>query len=143
METFRVLVAEQDEKQFVIIQDAFTHNDENHFVVNTQDPKSLLQYLSGKIKYNHQLPDLLLFNSKCACIDGQHVLELISQNPFFSSIPAVEYTFRDDLAIQINRARAGKYDIESKTYASTNADLFVAELITFLVDIGSRSFSTK
>lgn len=132
METFRILVAEPDDSRFETIHEAFNKHDEGHFVVNVNEGKLLLQHLSGKIKYNFQLPDLLLLNSDSSEVEGRQPLELIKANPLFRTIPTVVYTWRADQKIKIDRTHAGVRDVESRSYASSNPDLFVAELINFL-----------
>jgi CheY-like chemotaxis protein len=92
----KILVAEDDLGDVVLLRRAFAKAKVNVPVHFARDGEEVIQYLEGKTPFDnpidHPLPNLLLLDLKLPRVDGFQVLEWLRVQPGLSRILVVVFT---------------------------------------------------
>lgn len=89
MAEFRILIADDDEDDFFLMESAFKESGQKHRIDHVKDGQLLLEYLYDAVKNNEPYPDLIVLDINMPIMDGLRALELLKSNDIFSSIPVV------------------------------------------------------
>jgi len=93
---FSVLIAEDDEDDFLLTLDALKEAGVNNEVHWVKDGNEILEFLSSKLNGNNgssgELPGMILLDLNMPKKDGREALQEIKSNPNFRKIPVIIMT---------------------------------------------------
>lgn len=121
---FTVIMAEDDEDDRLLAQDAMEAAGANYLCHTVCDGQELLDYLRGEGKYdtneNFDLPSVILLDLNMPILDGSETLKLLKQDPILSGIPVVilSTSEADEDIIQGYGLGASSYMVKPKDFDS-------------------------
>jgi len=93
---FSILIAEDDEDDYLLTVEALKEAGVNHEVHWVKDGNETLEFLSSRLNASNgssaQLPGMILLDLNMPKKDGREVLQEIKSNPDFRKIPVIVMT---------------------------------------------------
>src|SRR5688572_17552718 len=118
---FTILVAEDLESDFFLLQRAFRRNNINNPIHWVQDGEEALHYLQGTGPYSDRIkypfPELVVLDLKMPRKSGLEVLEWVKEHPEFRVIPTIVMS-----SSQLDEDVQKAYDLGANTYFLKPAD---------------------
>jgi two-component system, response regulator len=97
MNPFTILVADDDDDDFMTINEAFEELRQSIKMIHVTDGQKVLTYLQKCIEMQHQLPDLILLDINMPRMDGIEALQRIKNSDEFKDIPILMYSTSSDM----------------------------------------------
>ena len=112
---FRILIADDDFEDFLLIKNTFEANQLNVHLSHVEDGQYLIDILKAQGKYNKfgELPNLILLDLNMPRKNGFDVLKEIKENDQLKKIPIIIFT-TSKTARDINKA----YELGANCYIS-------------------------
>lgn len=89
---FSILVAEDDEDDYYLLEMAFRELDLLHNLYHVRNGAELITYLSAAVNKKQELPDLILLDINMPKLNGIEALERIRSDKSYINVPVVIYS---------------------------------------------------
>jgi two-component system response regulator len=92
MRKYNILVADDDDDDFCIIDQAFKELGSEYFLERVDNGCKLLELLQRKQGAKEIFPDLILLDINMPKVDGMQALKTIRETPALTNVPVLMYT---------------------------------------------------
>ena len=92
----RVLVADDDNDDFLILSDVFSSMDGEMKLDRATDGAQLIKYLYENVQSANGLPDVVILDLNMPKVDGMQALSVLRKEEAFKNIPVFVYTTSSD-----------------------------------------------
>jgi CheY-like chemotaxis protein len=131
MSGFRIVVADDDEDDFLLLKDAFDALRLKHALKHLTNGVQLLDHLSDAAA-RHRFPDLILLDLNMPKLNGLEALERLKGTKAYKDIPVIIYSTTDSPSHQNACNRMGAEAFVTKGSTFDDILSFVNSIDTFL-----------
>jgi CheY-like chemotaxis protein len=131
MSGFRIVVADDDEDDFLLLKDAFDTLHLEHVLQHLSNGMQLLDHLSDEAA-KRRFPDLILLDLNMPMLNGLEALERLKGTKAYKDIPVIIYSTTDSPSHKNACSRMGAEAFVTKGSTFDDILSFVNSIDTFL-----------